>query len=146
MSICRLIPAARIAVTALAILVFSAVAPPARAASSYDLCLGLNGDGYGQYFMTFLAQGNTILVGGEKGHGGQDDHGPLFGTLSQIPGAQQAMELGVTVTFANAGDYANQNTENVVFTFLQSGDITYKRWLHAQNVFTQGTASVIICH
>jgi hypothetical protein len=46
----------------------------------------------------------------------------------------------------NGGDYAHQNTENLVFTFLQTGGITYKRWLHAQNAFTQGTATVIVCH
>ena len=55
------------------------------------------------------------------------------------------MELGLTVTFKNAGDYTRQNTEHVVFTFSQNGDITYKRWLHAGAVFTEGTASVIAC-
>ena len=143
MKICRLVPKIRLVFATLALLFFGA---SARADAPYDLCLSLNGDDYGQYFMTFVVQKNTILVGGEKGHGGQEDHGPLFGALAQSEDTPQAMELGVTVTFTNGGDYTHQNTENVVFTFLQSGDIVYKRWLHAQNVFTQGTAAAIVCH
>ena len=137
----------RFALVALATVVASAIAErPARAAASYELCIGLNGDDYGQYFMTFIAQGNAIIVGGAKGHGGQDDHGPIFGAFSRPPSAQPTMELGLTVTFANAGDYTHQNTENVVFTFALDGGITYRRWLHAGTVFTEGTASVIDCH
>src|SRR4051812_7530307 len=87
MSLRRLVPNTRLVVVALSIVVFSVVARPARAQSAYDLCLALNGDDHGQYFMTFLVQGSTIIVGGQKGHGGQDDHGPLSGAFSQAPSA-----------------------------------------------------------
>ena len=135
----------RFVLVAFAAAVISAgAAGRAEAAASYKLCIALNGDDYGQYFMTFVVNGNAVLVSGEKGHGGQDDHGPLFGSMTPLPSS--VFEVGVTVTFANTGDYAHQNTENVVFTFAQDGQITYKRWLHAGTPFTAGTASVIACH
>jgi hypothetical protein len=126
------------------VLVATAAARPA-AAASYQLCLALDGDS-SQYFLNFMVQGNAILVAGDKGHGGQDDHGPVFGALSHTPETPQIMEMGLTVTFANGGDYSNQNTENVVFTFTPDGAIAYKRWLNSAKEFTQGTASVIVCH
>ena len=128
---------------ALAIVVASLAGARSASAASYQLCLALDGES-GQYFMNFLIQGNAVLVAGDRGHGGQDDHGPLFGSMTPLPAS--VFEVGVTVTFANAGDYAHQNTENVVFTFAQDGQITYKRWLHAGTPFTAGTASVIACH
>ena len=135
----------RFALVVLAAAVISAgTAGRAEAAESYKLCIALNGDDYGQYFMTLVVNGNTILVSGAKGHGGQDDHGPLFGSVTPLPASM--VEVGVTVTLANAGDYTRQNTENVVFTFAQDGQITYKRWLHAGTPFSAGTASVIACH
>jgi hypothetical protein len=135
----------RFALVAFAAAVISAgTAVRAEAAASYNLCIALNGDDYAQYFMTFVVNGNAILVSGEKGHGGQEDHGPLFGSMTPLPAS--VVEVGVTVTFANAGDFAHQNTENVVFTFAQDGQITYKRWLHAGTPFSVGTASVIACH
>jgi hypothetical protein len=119
-------------------------AGPARAAS-YQLCLALDGE-TGNYFMNFAVQGNAVLVTGYRGHGGQDDHGPLFGALSHAPETPQYLELGLTVTLSNGGDYSNQNTENVVFRFFQNGVITYKRWLHSSKAFTEGTVSLITCH
>ena len=136
----------RFVLVAFAAAVISAgAAGRAEAAASYKLCIALNGDGYGQYFMTFVVNGNAVLVSGEKGHGGQDDHGPLFGALSHAPDTPQFMELGVTVTFSNGGDFARPNTENVVFRFFQNGAITYKRWFSSSQAFTEGTVSVITC-
>ena len=109
----------RFALIAFATVLASTGAVRPAAAASYQLCLALDGDS-SQYFLNFLMQGNAILVAGDKGHGGQDDHGPLFGSLSHAPETPQVMELGLTVTFANAGDYMNQNTENVVFTFTRT--------------------------
>jgi hypothetical protein len=54
------------------------------------------------------------------------------------------VEVGVTVTLTNAGDYTHQ-TPKTSFTFAEDGQITYKRWLHAGTPFV-GTASVIACH
>lgn len=134
----------RFGLIVLAGVVFStAGARPARA-SSYQLCLALDGE-TGQYFMNFAMQGNAVLVAGHRGHGGQEDHGPLFGALSHAPDTPQYMELGLTVTFSNGGDYFNQNTENVVFKFFPSGAITYKRWLHSTKTFTEGTVTVLSC-
>ena len=135
----------RFALIAFAAVLASAGAARPASAASYQLCLALDGDS-SQYFLNFMVQGNAILVAGDKGHGGQDDHGPVFGALSHAPETPQIMEMGLTVTIANGGDYANQNTENVVFTFTQDGAIAYKRWLNGAKEFTQGTASVIVCH
>ena len=128
----------------LAIVVASLAGVRSASAASYQLCLALDGES-GQYFMNFLIQGNAVLVAGDRGHGGQDDHGPLFGALSHAPDTPQYMELGVTVTFSNGGDFANPNTENVVFRFFQNGAITYKRWFSSSPAFTEGTVSVIAC-
>ena len=65
--------------------------------------------------------------------------------LSHAPDSPEYMELGLTVTFSNGGDYFNPNTENVVFKFFPSGAITYKRWLHSTKTFTEGMANVIAC-
>ena len=134
----------RVALVVLATVGISVVAVRPATAASYQLCLALDSES-GEYFMNFLVQGNAVLVAGDRGHGGQDDHGPMFGALSHAPDTPQFMELGLTVTFANGGDFANPNTENIVFRFFQNGVITYKRWFNSAKTFTEGTASTFVC-
>ena len=138
--------ATRIALIALAAVVFSAFTARPASAAPWQLCLRLNTGGANDYFMNFVVQGNAILVTGTKNVFG-DDHGPLFGSLSKPPNSpfNGPYELGLTVTFENMGDYNNQNTENVVFQFVSNGHINFKKWLRSSDTFTQGTAIVINC-
>jgi len=138
--------ATRIALIALAAVVFSAFTARPASAAPWQLCLRLNTGGANDYFMNFVVQGNAILVTGTKNVFG-DDHGPLFGSLSKPPNSpfNGPYELGLTVTFENMGDYNNQNTENVVFQFVSNGHINFKKWLRSSDTFTQGEAIVINC-
>ncbi len=54
-------------------------------ASSFQLCLMLDEPVGHQYFLNFAVQGNAVLVSGMKGYGGQDDHGPIQGSMSRTP-------------------------------------------------------------
>lgn len=135
----------RFALIALATIVFSAfTARPASAAWAF--CVRLDAaSGFAEYFMNFVVQGNGILVTGSKGRAPVDNHGPLFGSLSQAPTTgTPTWELGFTVTMENMGDFSGPNTENVVFQFVGSS-INYKRWLRSSDNFVQGTATVIAC-
>ena len=138
---------ARFAVIACAAAVFALGVPrTASAEESFQLCLQLDADGTHQYFLNFgVGMGKAIFVGGMKGHGGQDDHGPVTGTISRTPLPAFGYEMGLTVTFSNGGGYTGPNTENVVFQFAPDGSIGYKRWLDRDTTFTQGSAFVIAC-
>ncbi len=114
-------------------------------ASSFQLCLMLDEPVGHQYFLNFAVQGNAVLVSGMKGYGGQDDHGPIQGSMSRTPLPSYGFEMGLTVTFSNGGDYTGPNIENVVFQFNPDGTIGYKRWVDRETTFTQGTASAIAC-
>jgi hypothetical protein len=90
----------RFALIAFATVLVSVCAARPASAASYQLCLALDGES-SEYFLNFMIQGNGVLVAGNKGHGGQDDHDPVFGALSRAPETPQIMEMGLTVTFAN---------------------------------------------
>jgi hypothetical protein len=138
----------RFALIALAAAVFSAVTARPASAAPWQLCLRLvnSAGGPNDYFMNFVVQGNAVLVTGMK-NGFGDDHGPLFGSLAKPPNSplNGPYELGLTVTYENMGDYANRNTENVVFQLLSNGNINFKKWLRSSDTFTQGQAIVINC-
>ncbi len=134
----------RFALTAAAVVLLGLAAQPASA-ESFQLCLSPDGQSTHQYFLNFAVQGNAILVGGMKGRGGQEDHGPVLGSLARTPSPSYGFEMGLTVTFANGGDYTGPNLENVVFQFNPDGTIAYKRWLDRETSFTQGTAVAITC-
>jgi hypothetical protein len=120
---------------------------PAHADESYQLCLQLDAGVANQYFLNFGLGigGKAVFVGGMKGHGGQDDHGPVTGSLSRTPLPSYGYEMGLMVTFSNGGDYTGPNVENIVFTFNPDGTIAYKRWFDRETTFTQGTAFAIAC-
>jgi hypothetical protein len=130
---------------ACAAMVLSVGARAARAEESFQLCLQLDGQPVHRYFLNFAVQGKAILVGGMKGYGGQNDHGPILGSMSKTPNPSYGYEMGLMVTFANGGDYLGPNTENVVFSFNPNGSIGYKRWIDRDTEFTQGSATVIAC-
>jgi hypothetical protein len=135
--------ATRFALIALAAAVFSAFTARPASAAPWQLCLRLVGGG--DYFLNFVVQGNAVLVAGTKNVFG-DDHGPLFGSLSKPTSSPfNVYEMGLTVTIENMGDYNGPNTENVVFQFLPSGHINFKKWLRSSDTFTQGEAIVINC-
>lgn len=124
------------------------IARPASAdEESFQLCLQLDAPGVHQYFLNFGvgSPGKAIFVGGMKGHGGQDDHGPVTGSMSRTPLPAYGVEMGLMVTFSNGGNYAGPNIENIVFHFNPNGSIGYKRWLDRDTSFTQGPAFVIAC-
>lgn len=138
----------RLAVIACAAVVFAlASSRPASAEESFQLCLQLDAAGPHQYFLNFGVgmAGKAIFVGGMKGHGGQEDHGPITGSMSRTPLPSYGFEMGLMVTFSNGGGYAGPNTENIVFQFNPNGTIGYKRWLDRDTAFTQGSAFVIDC-
>ena len=49
------------------------------------------------------------------------------------------------MTIANMGDYALDNTENIVFVFSPSGTIAFKRWKSSSQTFEQGTEVAFAC-
>jgi hypothetical protein len=134
----------RLAIVAVAALIATAgTARPVSAASNWQLCLRdepLLESNF--YYLNFSVQGNAVLVSGTKNTFG-DDHGPVFGSLSKAH--LGPWELGLTVTIANGGDYANPNTENIVFVFNANGSITYKRWQSSGLTFVQGFATAFTC-
>ena len=134
----------RFALIALAAVVFSAFSASPASAASWQLCLRTSPSGGQDYYLNFVVQGNGIVVTGVK-NVSLDDHGPVFGTLSKPPLVASNWELGLTVTIANGGDYANANTENIVFIFASNGSISYKKWLRSNDPFTQGLATVFTC-
>jgi hypothetical protein len=132
--------------TALVAAVFCGFAArPASAEESFQLCLQLDAPGTHQYFLNFGIQGRAVFVGGMKGHGGEDDHGPVTGSMSRTPLPSYGFEMALMVALSNGGDYAGPNTETVVFHFNPNGSIGYKRWLDRDTAFTQGTSFVIAC-
>ena len=137
----------RFAITAVAALVVIAGTARPASAAPHQLCLRDEPNLIPNfYYLNFSVQGNSILVSGTKGNFG-DDHGPLFGSLAKanLTSPTGGWELGLTVTFQNGGDYANGNTENVVFTFNTDGSITYKRWKSNALTFEQGHAAAFTC-
>jgi hypothetical protein len=132
----------RFALIALATVVFSAFSARPASADTWQLCLGLSGVSANLY-LNFNVQGNAIMVSGTKGVSG-DDHGPVFGTLTQVP-VSNSYEMGLTVTIANMGDYEGHNTENIVIVFSPTGSMSYKRWLNSSQTFTQGTVFLANC-
>jgi len=134
-----------IAITAL--IVIAASARPVSAASPWQLCLRDELGGGNTYYLNFTVQGNAIIVSGTYGQGGQDTHGPVFGTLAKPQGTSPSLgfELGLTVTVANMGDYNGVNTQNIVFVFVPNGPIGYKRWFNSSATFEQGIAVPFIC-
>ena len=121
----------------LAIVAASLAGARSASAASYQLCLALDGES-GEYFMNFLMQGNAILVAGDRGHGGQDNHGPLFGALSHAPDTPQFMELG-GLSRCQWRRLRERNTENVVFRFFRTAALP-KRWFSSSQAFTGALA------
>jgi hypothetical protein len=113
----------------------------------YQLCLSLDSATvrYHEVFLNFNVQGRAVTVSGARGRTFIDDHGPLFGSLSQLPNDRTIWELGITITYANAGDYGGPNVEHIVYRFYQNGAISYRRSSGAQYAFTQGVAYSIPC-
>jgi len=133
----------RIAAILLAVPMILGVVRPAQAASFYSLCLALDNGPSDQYLLNFNVQGNAITVTGTLNRSVIDNYGPISGSMSLVPGRTTWM-MGLTVTYANMGDYTGPNFQHVVFEFLPTA-IIYRRSLSGSSSFTQGTAHTFAC-
>ena len=111
------------------------------AAPTYQLCL----TGPGDLFLNFVVQGQAVLVTGFKGITVNDLHGPVVGTLAQMPASSPAQyRMGLTVTFANGGDEAFNTVEHIVIYFDQFG-LRYKSSRPDQPEPETGPVSIVAC-
>jgi hypothetical protein len=133
----------RIAACVLAGLLVVGAVRPAQAASFYSLCLQLDNSPFDQYLLNLNVQGNAIMVSGTLNRSVTDDFGPISGSVSLMPSRSTFM-MGLTVTYANMGDYSGPNFQHVVFEFFPTG-IAYRRSVSGSSSFTQGTAHAFAC-
>jgi hypothetical protein len=115
----------------------------AHAAPLFAYCLAIDGHA-DQYFLNFNVQGNSIMVSGMMNRVG-DDHGPIAGSVSPAPSPSTGLEMGLTITYTNGGDYTGPNFQNMVFRFNTNGSISFRRSVQGTSGFTQGLAHAIAC-
>ena len=117
---------------------------PAHAAPFFAYCLGLDGGHPDQYYLNFNVQGNSILVSGMMNHQ-VDDHGPITGSISPGPNPFSGLDMGLTITYTNGGDYTGPNFQHIVFHFNTNGTISWRRSVQGTAGFLQGVAHQITC-